>query len=236
MLPIQIICHAGCEPPGYLCTYFDKRHIAYRKVQANDNISDIIQLDEISALVLMGGPHSVNDDHHWIAEEIRLIQKAVEQDIPLMGVCFGAQLISKALDGDVLKAPRMENGWHQIEVDKAMLEKLQLDMLPDHFEAFQWHEDIFTLPPGAIPVFNGEHTDNQGFVYGKTVAMQFHLEMTEYMVHDWLSRFEDCLPDPTGSVQTAEQITDRLLQRLDRLHHTADLIYDWWLSMTKIKA
>ena len=236
MLPIHIICHAGCEPPGYLCTYFDKRQITYKKIQANDNIRKDIRFDEISGFVLMGGPHSANDDHHWIAEEIKLIQQAVEQGIPLMGVCFGAQLISKALGGDVFKAARMENGWHQIEVDTAVLEKERLGKLPVSFEAFQWHEDVFTNPVGAIPVFTGEHNDNQGFVYGKALAMQFHLEMTEHMVHDWLSHYEDCLPEPTGSVQTAEQITDRLLQRLDRLHHTADLIYDWWLSMAKIKA
>ena len=97
MLPIVIICHARCEPPGYLCTYLDNRQVAYKKIHIDEQALSTIQLSELSGLILMGGPHNANDEHDWIAQEIRLIQQAVVADIPLMGVCFGAQVISKAL-------------------------------------------------------------------------------------------------------------------------------------------
>ena len=65
--------------------------------------------------------------------------------------------------------------------------------------------------------------------------MQFHLEMTEHMVYDWLERYKDCMPDPSTTVQSAEQIINRLDERLKNLHKTADKIYDWWLCNTGIK-
>ena len=64
--------------------------------------------------------------------------------------------------------------------------------------------------------------------------MQFHLEMTEHMVHDWLERYCDCMPRTSQSVQSSEQITERLTERLDNLHAVADKIYDWWLSMVRL--
>ena len=61
--------------------------------------------------------------------------------------------------------------------------------------------------------------------------MQFHLEMTEHMVHEWLRRYCDCMPKASQYAQSPEQITERLEERLDNLHAVADKIYRWWLGM-----
>lgn len=231
MLPILIVCHARCEPPGYLCTYFDKMRVPYKKIHIDEQALSAIKLDEISGLVLMGGPHSVNDANPWITEELKLIQLAVAKDMPLMGVCFGAQMISKALGGSVSEAPAMETGWHQILVDKSRLPEPLLQSLPDRFEVFQWHEDTFTNPEGAIPVFCGSNIENQGYLLGSVLTMQFHLEMTEHMIQEWLARYNDCLPMHLMSVQSWPEITERLHDRLDNLHLIADKVYGWWLAM-----
>ena len=231
MLPVYIICHANCEPPGYLCTYFDKRNIAYRKISVINNELSSVNLDDLSGLVFMGGPHSVNDNHSWVFEEIELIKAAMENNIPLMGVCFGAQLVSKALGAEVMAASHMETGWHQIEVDTSELTGRHPLNLDKNFEVFEWHEDTFTVPQGAIPLFKGKGVESQGYLFGNVLTMQFHLEMTEHMVHEWLQRYNDCLPDPSHTVQGPQQITQNLSQRLDKLHKLADCIYDWWLEM-----
>lgn len=232
MLPIYIICHANCEPPGYLCTYFDKRNISYIKTNIIENETSEPDLDTLSGLVFMGGPYGVNDNHPWLDKEIALIRKAVDKNIPLMGVCFGAQLISKALGAEVRAASHMEAGWHRIVADRSRLASVKTLSLNDSFEAFEWHEDTFTIPEGAIPIFMGSGgIENQGYLYGKILTMQFHLEMTEHMVYDWLERYKDCMPDPSDTVQSPEQITEVLDERLDNLHIVADKIYDWWLSM-----
>ena len=233
MLPILIICHARCEPPGYLCIYFDKHQVPYKKIHIDDQPLSTIRLEDISGLILMGGPHSVNDDHPWISEELKLIQQLVTNGTPLMGVCFGAQMISKALGGTVSEAPGMETGWHQIMVDTGRLPEPLTVSLPESFEVFQWHEDTFSNPEGAIPLFTGSNIRNQGYILGNVLTMQFHLEMTENMVQEWLERYNDCLPMHIMSVQSSLEINERLHERLENLHDIADKIYDWWLGLVK---
>lgn len=230
MLPLHIICHAGCDPPGYLCLYLDKKNISYRKTTVTENDSPEIDLDAISGLVVMGGPYSVNETHLWLDGEFRFIRKAIKKGVPMMGVCFGAQLISKALGAQVSTAPTMEAGWHRIVVDTSKLAYDKTSGLPDKFEAFEWHEETFAIPDGAIPIFKGKRIEHQGFLYGRIFAMQFHLEMTEHMVYEWLERYKDCLPAPSDSVQSYAQITECLDQRLNDLHAVADKIYDWWIN------
>lgn len=233
MLPITIVCHADCEQSAYLCHYFDKKNISYKKINGIRDDITTLDLAAISGLIVMGGHHSVNDGHIWIADEIKLIQGAVEKDIPLMGVCFGAQLISKALGAEVNKAKHMEAGWHQIKADTSKLADSHGLNLDECFEVFEWHEDTFSIPDGAIPIFSGRNIESQGYLFNRVLAMQFHLEMTEHMVHEWLRRYCDCMPVASQYVQSPEQITERLDERLDNLHAIADKIYDWWLCMVK---
>ena len=186
-----------------------------------------LNLDEVAALVFMGGHYSVNEHHSWVNEEIKLITRAIKNDMPLMGVCFGAQLISKALGAEVSREKHMETGWHKIKTDISALTN-------DTFEAFEWHEDTFSIPDGAIPIFSGRNFENQGYLYGKVLCMQFHLEMTEDMIYEWLRRYNSCMPEPSQYVQSSEQMPECLNERLVDLHRVADKIYGWWLSMVKV--
>ncbi|MDH5611869.1 MAG: type 1 glutamine amidotransferase [Gammaproteobacteria bacterium] len=232
--PLYIVCHAAFEPAAYLCTYLDKKNISYKKISGIHDELAALDLDTVSGLVFMGGRYSVNDDLPWLADEIKLIQRAIEKDVPLMGICFGAQLISKALGAEVSKAEHMETGWHAIKADISRLADIHTLDLDDTFEVFEWHEDTFSMPVDAIPIFSGHNLENQGYLYGNTLTMQFHLEMTEYMVNDWLRRYCDCMPKASKSVQCPEEITGNLTERLNNLHAVADKIYDWWLNMAKL--
>ncbi|MCK5647457.1 MAG: gamma-glutamyl-gamma-aminobutyrate hydrolase family protein [Gammaproteobacteria bacterium] len=231
MLPIYIVCHAGCDPQGYLCTYFDKKNIPFKKINALKDDITSLDLTAIGGLIFMGGPYSVYDDHPWLKGEFQLIQKAIDRDILIMGVCFGAQLVSKALGANVRHTDHVEIGWHMIEADTSKLAHLHPLNLEKNFEVFEWHEDVFSTPEGAIPIFSGSNHENQGYLLGNILVMQFHLEMTEHMVNEWISRYQNCLPEPSQSAQSPEQITERLSARLDKLHEHADKIYDWWLNL-----
>ena len=233
MLPIYIVCHAACEPAGYLCYYLRKNNINYKKITAFKNEIASLDLDAVSGLVFMGGPYSVNEDLPWVADEIQLVQQAMEKDIPIMGVCLGAQLISKALGADIHSAAHMETGWHKMKVDTSKLTDYPALELDETFEVFEWHEETFSIPEGATPIFKGLNYENQGYVYGKILNMQFHLEMTEEMIYEWIERYHHCIPEPSLYVQTPEQITVNLEDRLDNLYIVADKIYDWWLSWLK---
>ncbi len=234
MLPIYIICHADCEPSAYLCTYLDKKNISYKKFNVINNDITTLDLSAIAGMIFMGGPYSVYDIHPWLDDEIKFIQQAIEKDLLIMGVCFGAQLISKALGAKVSMAEHMETGWHEIVFDDSQLSGFEPLKLDNTFEVFEWHEDEFSIPDGAIPIFSGHNRENQGYVYGKVLAMQFHLEMTEHLVYEWLERYHGCITKPSHYVQSPEQVTERLNERLDSLHALADKIYDWWLNMSKL--
>ncbi|MCW8931988.1 MAG: AMP-binding protein [Gammaproteobacteria bacterium] len=201
-----------------------------KKINAIKDDINSLDLTSISGLVFMGGPYSVYDEHSWLNDESQLIKNAIDADILIMGVCLGAQLVSKALGAKVCKAEYMETGWHMIETDTSKLGHLHPLKLEKNFEVFEWHEDVFTLPEGATPIFSGSNHENQGYVLGKILVMQFHLEMTEHMVNDWLEQYQSCLPAPSPSVQTPQQINERLNERLNDLHRHADIIYDWWLN------
>ena len=231
MLPIYIICHADCEPPGYLCSYFDKKNIPYKKINAIKDDLKSLDLDAVAGLVFMGGSYSVYENHPWLKDELQLIQQAIDSNILIMWICFGAQLISKALGAEVHKTDHMEIGWHIIETDTSKLDHLQPLNLDKKFEIFEWHEDVFSLPHGAIPIFSGTNHENQGYLFGKILVMQFHMEMTEHMVNEWLGQYQSCIPKPSQSVQTPQKITERLPERLNNMHTHADIIYDWWLKL-----
>ena len=231
MLPVYILCHADCEPAGYFCDYLDARNIPYKKINSLKLDVSTINLDAVSGLVFMGGPYSLMDNCEWMSKEISLIQGARKKNIPMMGVCLGAQLISKALGSEVSKAHFMETGWHQIRFDSSVLAGSASINLDKTFEVFEWHEDTFDIPDGATAIFKGENFENQGYILGNILAMQFHLEMTSDMVHEWLGRYKHCLPEPCRYVQSPLQITENLDQRLDQLHQVADQIYGWWFSM-----
>ncbi|MCW8854209.1 MAG: type 1 glutamine amidotransferase [Gammaproteobacteria bacterium] len=233
MLPIYIICHANCVPHDYLCSFFDERNIPYYKINIiSDDISRIDH-DAVSGLVFMGGPHSVNDNPQWLADEIIFIRQAIEKNIPVMGVCFGAQLISKVLGAKVSRAEHMETGWHQISVDTSKAGTGITLNFENSFEVFEWHEDTFSIPETGIPIFTGRNFKNQGYLAGNVLAMQFHLEMTESMVFEWLERYQDCIPEPSRYVQSPEQISEHLSERLEKLHEVADKVYDWWLNRVR---
>ena len=231
MKPLYIFRHISCDKTGFLCHYLDAQEIPYKLICVSLGQSLVCDLNAVSGLIFLGAPHSVNGPESWIGDEISLIRRAAALKMPVMGVCFGGQLIAKALGGEVLTSEQMQIGWHPVTTTKQGRALMVEANLPTGFHVFEWHEEGFALPAGATPLFSDNKGLNQGFVLGSCFAMQFHLEMTENMVNEWLERYQKCLPEPSLSVQTPQQVTERLSERLNNLHANADKIYDWWLNL-----
>jgi GMP synthase-like glutamine amidotransferase len=228
--PLRIFRHRSCEGPGYLGTFLDRCRVAYELVCIDKGIPVPIGLDGVSGLVFMGAAGSVNDPLDWIHQELELIRCAVEHEVPVLGICFGAQLMSKALGGEVRRGEQgMEIGWHPVRCVQGCDCDPWLDGLPAAIEVFHWHADTFTLPPGAVPLLESRCFASQGFVRGAHLALQFHLEMTEKMIRNWIRLYASDLEVPTACVQDAESITEGLEARLAALHEAADVIYGAWL-------
>lgn len=233
MKPIRIFRHLACEGPGYLGTFLEKNHAPYEVVRIDEGVEVPTSLDDVSGLVFMGGSMSVNDPLDWIEKELELIRQAATHRVPVMGVCLGGQLMAKALGGEVTKGPSQETGWHSLEVVESEASSDWASGLPSKFTAFHWHGDTFSIPEGASCILRSQCCDHQAFVLGDHLAMQFHLEMMADMVAEWADLYQSDLKNPSHCVQTIDQMTAGLPEKIADLHKVADILLGEWLKRVK---
>lgn len=191
MKPVRIFRHIDCEGPGYLAEVLDREGVPWELVAIDRGEAVPPALDDVSGLVFMGGPMSVNDPLPWIAQELRLIRQAVERGIPVLGHCLGGQLIARALGGTVEPNPVKEIGWHPVRRVAGAEDSPWGRVLPEEFLAFHWHGETFLLPPGAELLLESEACARQAFAVGPALALQCHVEMTEALVREWVERYAD---------------------------------------------
>ncbi len=133
------------------------------------------------AVVFYGALWSVYDTRAigtWIGDEIAFARSAISLGVPVLGICFGGQMLATAVGGSVSLAPAPEIGWISLATSA-----------PDLIEAgpwFSWHFDRFALPPG-VDVLARTSTANQAFSVGRSLGLQFHPEVTTEVLETWLS-------------------------------------------------
>ncbi len=229
MQQILIFRHLINEGPGYFAEFLQRHKIPYSVIAIDQHQPVPDSLDDVAGLVFMGGPMSVNDPLPWIANELRLIQKAFRQDLPMLGHCLGGQLISKALGGRVEPNPVKEIGWLPVSISRDQGMQDWFTGQPESFEAFHWHGETFSLPEGATVILSSAGCPHQGFVIGNTLALQCHVEMTAEMVHDWALINAKEIARPSATIQSAAQMSEHLPERIQALHQYADRLYARWL-------
>jgi GMP synthase-like glutamine amidotransferase len=230
MKPIRLFRHINCNSAGYLGEFLENRDVPFEIACIGEGTQVPGSLEDVSGLVFMGGPGDVNSPLDWMRQEETLIQQAAENGTPVMGICLGAQMISKALGGTVSSDYRLEVGWHCVEPVSGAENHPWLENLPPRFQVFQWHAHDFTLPPGATPLLTSECTPHQAFSVGNMLAMQFHIEITAATVRNLIQQFAGDMEEPSTCVQIADELCSDLDDRMDYLHNIADLIYSGWLE------
>ena len=235
MKPVAIFRHSPTEGPGYFATYLDARGIPWRLIAVDRGESVPANPDAFSGVVFMGGPMSVNDDLPWIPGVVALIRAGVAADVPVLGHCLGGQLMSKALGGKVGRNPVKEIGWGEIQVADNPVAHEWFGPDLRHFESFHWHGETFTIPEGAVRIMGNRNCENQGFVAGKSLGMQCHVEMTEQLIDSWCESGAEEIADSKASpaVQSADQMKEKAKERLAAMRRVADRLYDRWVSGLK---
>jgi GMP synthase (glutamine-hydrolysing) len=141
--------------------------------------------DAFDAVVSLGSEVSVLDaSNAWIGAEVDFLAAAHARSLPVLGICFGGQMLSKALGGEVSRASRTEVTWRQIDSSAP-------DLIPAGPWAF-WHEDLFTLPPGAR-LLAGHEEEVDAFSSGASIGLQFHPEADGAIVQGWVDGARDKL-------------------------------------------
>lgn len=165
------------------------------------------QSDHLAA-VIFGGPMSANDPDAFIGGEIRFIEEALNVDFPVLGICLGAQLMVKALGGNVY--PRADG---QVEIGYYDLRPTAAgrDLIWWPQRIFEWHREGFDLPTSATLLAQSSLYPNQAFAIGQnSLAVQFHFELTLAMHHRWLAKGAKRLSLPGAKSRQAH--LDRRLQ------------------------
>jgi GMP synthase-like glutamine amidotransferase len=234
MKPIAIFRHAEQEGPGHLADFLDEHSIPWRLIRIDAGDTLPVSASEVSGLVFMGGPMSVNDPLPWVVPVLALIREAVAHDIPVLGHCLGGQLMAKALGGVVERNPVKEIGWHAVAVADDPLAREWCGGLRG-FDAFHWHGETFSLPSGATRILSSVHCLNQGFALGKHLGLQCHVEMTAGMVAEWCRIGAEEIEQGSGSpaVQSAEAILRETTAKLPALHAAARQLYQHWIRGLK---
>ncbi len=178
-----------------------------------------IPTKKYSLLIILGAPESVNDNHEYLSDEIRLIQNYVEHNLPVLGVCLGSQLIAKAFGADVHKGTKKEIGFfHDLRLENQSSSGL-FTGFTNPFTVFHWHEETFTLPHGAMRLVHSSSYPNQAFKIGTAVGLQFHIEVDDSMINLWL--------DKTKSLSTnvKEKIRNDFEKNIPILKQNLNLFY-----------
>ena len=173
--------HTPEEPMGYFETICRQWKIPFDYIR----LFETNEIPKVHAthVLIMGGPMSVNDetDYPYLAEEKKSIRSFVKSGTPVLGICLGAQLIANAFGGKVYPCNE-EVGWHEIRCNGTGI----LNRFPSMFRVFQMHGETFDIPINGRILCVGENVRNQAFDIGSATGLQFHFEITEDLIQNWI--------------------------------------------------
>lgn len=231
----MVLKHVAAEPLGLLDPMIRSRghRIRYVNFQRHPDAAPV--LDRYQALVVLGGPMHVTETQRYphLLTECRLIEQALAQRIPVLGICLGAQLLAHVLGARVAPARRPEIGWYQVRpCTPAIADDPVLHPLDSARPVFQWHSYGFDVPADAVHLAASADCPGQAFRYDDTAwGFQFHLELDEGLIRRWLNSpayLEDL--EASGLAQSPAAIladTRRYLAGTGRL---AQQVFGNWLG------
>jgi len=184
--PLLALQHIACEPPAAFEDELHERGLELVRVELDEG-EPLPDWREFGAIVVMGGPMGAYEDavHPWLEPEKRLLREAVSADVPVWGVCLGAQLLAAALGARVYKGDAPEVGMLPVELEPAASADPVFAAAPRRFPTLQWHGDTFELPDGATLLASSPAYANQAFRVGRSYGIQFHVEVTLDLATQW---------------------------------------------------
>jgi len=189
MEEVLVFQHDPFEDLGFFAEVLEKKRASYRVIQLFHGEMPAEEWERIQALIILGGTMSVNDEEEYpfLRWEKRIIRAAIDEAVPILGVCLGAQLIANTLGTVVYHGRVKEIGWSPVSITPHGQVDSLLGYLPETATVFQWHGDGFDLPAGAIRLASSVNYENQAFRLGRNIyGLQFHLEVTPRMVARWV--------------------------------------------------
>lgn len=183
MTKLLTLIHASWERPHRILDAFDDIEVIEVEALAGDLLPPHA---EIGGVVAMGGPMNVDDLERFpaLVDEREWIAEAVRREMPVLGICLGAQLLARALDAEVWPGGAPEIGFGPVEV-KDPADPVLGGLAPSA-TVLHWHGDVFDLPEGAESLASSAKTEHQAFRLGNAWGVLFHPEADAKLVESWL--------------------------------------------------
>lgn len=186
MKRVLVLQHAWDDSLGYLGQILREQKIEYDIVDVP--AAPIPNITKYDALIALGGPQQAYADekYPYFVQEKAVLRSAVEQDIPFLGICLGAQLLASALGAPVMRNSFTKVGFFQVQItDEGKADPL-FERMSDKQQVFHWHEDVFAIPEGGSRLATACATPNQAFRIGqRAYGLQYHIELTSTMLDTW---------------------------------------------------
>ncbi len=194
MAQVLVLTHTKAESAGMIAPALRAKKLTPRVVRGYAGDTVPTDIGRARGLVVMGGPMGVRDTaaHPFLKDEMRLIERALRAEVPVLAVCLGSQLLATVLGGRVSRASTREIGWLPVELAPSagrdrIFAGVKSPLVPCH-----WHGDVFTLPPGAVSLGRSARTRCQAFRYARAAyGLLFHMELTRPGVAKMAHAFEE---------------------------------------------
>jgi GMP synthase (glutamine-hydrolysing) len=223
-----VIQHSETAPAGYVDEWLRERGIEPDVYRIDLGERDVEPRDYALIVTLGSGDAAYDDSVSWITPELSVLRAAARTDVPILGICFGAQILARALGGQASRNERPEIGWHEIHSHDPTV------IGPGPW--LQWHFDRFMPPPGAVLLADSP-AGPQAFAAERSLGLQFHPEASPEIVRGWADEAQHELEregiDPERLMaETRERAADTRAAAFRIL----DAFFDWVGSVGSVRA
>jgi GMP synthase-like glutamine amidotransferase len=179
--------------------------------------------EDYGAVLVFGASANVDEEeaHPWLRTERALLERALEVDTPVLGVCLGAQQLAQAAGARVGPIGEFEIGWRTVHATPEAASDAVLGALPATLRACEWHGYGFELPPGAVALYRNDRGLQAFRIGARQWGIQFHAEVTESTFAGWAADDEGRSEALAAGVDLGALAADtgRLIEGWNELGH-----------------
>lgn len=187
MKPVLIIQNSADEGPGQLGSILSQRGVQTASVLGSFANLTLLRPDAFSALVVLGGAQAAyeTEQHPYLQDELAVCKRFIEAQKPVAGFCLGAQLLARALGGEVVPGNQKEIGWYELTLEGESDDDALMWDQPRKLLSYHFHGDIIKKAPGCINLASSAMTECQLFRYGSSVyGFQYHAEVDAKLLEE----------------------------------------------------